>query len=72
MSVIGSLAGAGGQLDTCGMLSSTVTSGISTNSSSRMHFTTFGDSEAAELKGPGTVTAGHGGSEPAVGVSKDG
>jgi len=50
------------------MSSSTVTSDISTNSSSRMRFTTFGDSEAAGLKGPG---AGRGGSKPAAGVSKD-
>ena len=45
---------------------------LPTNSSSRMHFTTFGDSEAAGLKGPGAVTAGCDGSEPAAGVSKDG
>lgn len=37
-----------------------------------MRFTTFGDSDAAGLKSPGVVTAGRGGSEPTVGVNKDG
>ena len=47
-------------------------SDISTNSSSRMLFTTLGDREAAGLKGPGAVIAGHGGSGPTAGVSRDG
>ena len=53
------------------MSSSTVISDISTNSSSRMRFTTLGDREAAGLKGPGAVIAGRGGSRPTVGVSRD-
>ena len=53
------------------MSSYTVTSDISTNSSSRMCFTTFGDSEAAGLKRPIAVTIGCNGSELAAGVTKD-
>ena len=66
------MSGAGGWLGACGMSSSTVTCDISGNSCSRMRFTTFGDSEAAGLKGSGAVTAGCSGSEPAAGLSKDG
>ena len=55
------------------MSSPTVISDISTNSSSRMHFTILGDREAAGLKGLGAVITGHGGggSGPPAGVSRD-
>ena len=53
------------------MSSSTVISDISTNSNSRMRFTTLGDREAAGLRGPVAVIAGHGDSRPTAGVSRD-
>ena len=57
ISVTGRHAGAGGRPGALEVSSSIDTSDISTNSKSRIRFTTFGGSVAAGLKGPGWVTA---------------
>ena len=51
MSVIGRRAGAGGRPGVFSRLSSMVTSDISTNSKSRIFFTSLGGREAAGLNG---------------------
>ena len=58
--MIGSRTGGGGRPGTCGMTSSMVTSDISTNSKSRILFTTFGAMAAAGLNGPGVDMSGSG------------
>ena len=55
MSVTGSCAGAGERPEPC-RLSSTVTSAISTNSRSRIRFTTLAGRDAVGLNGPGFVS----------------
>ena len=58
ISVMGRRAGGGGRPAAWGISSWTVTSAISTNSKSRSRFTTFADSDAAGLKGPGLPRSG--------------
>ena len=62
MLVMGSRAGAGGRPDSVGGASSVVMSAISTNSRSRIRFTSLVGRDAMGLNGPGVWKGGLGGS----------